>query len=693
MNEGISGLGRKAAGVMDAGVSPGTLAAAVALLAGALCLALEPAAPWLVQYPKNWTLPATDWVGSFLEWLLLGIKPVARWFSWLLGYPMLWANAALGQTPWPFVIGITTALGWRLGGLPMAALGFGGLGFVLLSGYWAESMNTLALVAVSVPLALTVGGAVGVLANEFRRIKSSVQAVLDVMQTVPTFAYLTPLLLLFGFGPVVGLIASAIYAAPPMARNVILGLERVDPEVREAAIMSGGTRMQQLLLVEIPSSSPQIMVGVNQCLMAALSMVIIAAVIGGFNDIGWEVLLTMRKAQFGAALMAGLVIVVFAIVIDRMSAALAHERRRYDPRVAYGVLAVSAVAVLAFRAELPDPSALAVFDPVAERVDRALGEFTAENGEALNQLRNGAMFYALLPLRIGLDEAALPFTWGFQWTAAMSFGLFAAAIGAGACLALSGRAVSGMLLVIGIGVIETGIGNLPWPFVFIGVASLAWVAKGRGLVIFCVVLLATILFSGLWERALLSLYLSGASVLACALVGGAIGLFCAVVPLAWRLVRLVCDMLQTIPLFVFLIPVLMFFQIGEFSAFLAICAYAIVPMIRYTRHGLVTTPPELLEAAVASGATPWQIMRDVRAPYAAPTILLGLNQTILYAFAMLVIAALIGTTGLGQSIYLALGSADVGLGVSAGAAMAILALVSDRLVQAFAEERRTALGL
>ena len=152
-------------------------------------------------------------------------------------------------------------------------------------------------------------------------------------------------------------------------------------------------------------------------------------------------------------------------------------------------------------------------------------------------------------------------------------------------------------------------------------------------------------------------------------------------------------MLQTIPLFVFLIPVLMFFQIGEFSAFLAIIAYAIVPMIRYTRHGLITTPPEMIEAAVSSGGTNWQIMRDIRAPYAAPTILLGLNQTILYAFAMLVIAALIGTTGLGQSIYLALGQADVGLGIASGAAMAILALVADRLVQGFANERRRALGL
>ncbi len=206
-------------------------------------------------------------------------------------------------------------------------------------------------------------------------------------------------------------------------------------------------------------------------------------------------------------------------------------------------------------------------------------------------------------------------------------------------------------------------------------------------------MLTAVLFSGLWGKALWSLYLSGAAVFTCALVGGAIGLICALSPLAWRVVQPVCDMLQTIPLFVFLIPALMFFQIGEFSVFLAIILYAIVPMIRYTPQGLVSTPDELIEAAVSSGATTWQTMREVRAPYAAPTILLGLNQTILYAFAMLVIAALIGTTGLGQSIFLALGQADVGLGITSGACMAILALVADRLVQGFAAERRRVFGL
>lgn len=457
--------------------------------------------------------------------------------------------------------------------------------------------------------------------------------------------------------------------------------------------MSGASRRQQLFLVEIPAASQQIMVGVNQCLMASLSMVIIAAVIGGYDDIGWEVLLTMRKALFGQAFLAGLVIVAFAIVIDRMSATLATERSHHDGRISGAIFAIGLLSALILLAIGQTSAPVGIFEPVAARVDQTLGDFTAASGATLDSIKNTAMFYGLLPLRIGLDEAVLPFTWGFQWTPAMSGWLFAAAALGGAALALTGRPIAGAMLLLVIGILETGVSQLPWPFALISIGALAWAAQGPRLAALCVGLLLTILLSGLWDRALLSVYLAGISVFACALVGGGVGLLSAWSDLAWKITRPICDMLQTIPLFVFLIPVLMFFQIGEFSAFLAICAYAIVPMIRYTRHGLVSTPPEMLEAAVASGASTGQIMRDVRLPYAAPSILLGLNQTILYAFAMLVIAALIGTTGLGQSIYLALGQADVGLGVSAGAAMAILAFVADRLVQGFAEERRKALGL
>ena len=674
-------------------LTPGTRAALLTLLVGALGLALEGRVAWLPDWPDAWTVPMADWISAGLGWLFDLIRPAVRLLSAALEVPMVAVNWALVQTPWPLIMGATVALGWYAGGLSLAVLSFVGLGFVLTSGYWVPGMNTLALVFVSVPLALILGLLIGIWANESARARPWIEATLDLMQTVPTFAYLTPLLLLFGFGPVVGLIASAIYAAPPMARNTSLGLRRVEAEVKEAGIMSGATRLQQLALVEIPAASTQIMIGVNQSLMAALSMVIIAAVIGGFDDIGWEVLLTMRQANFGQSFLAGLVIVAFAIIIDRISARLATSRERHDLRISWIILGVAAVVAVYAWAALPAPSDIVLLAPTVEAVDGALTDFTRSAGATLDNVKNTAMFYGLLPLRIGLDGAVLPFTWGFSWTPGMSWGLFAAAAALGLAVAATGRSALGASLPIIALVLETGVSDLPWPFVVFGIGAVAWVAGGWRLTRLVVILLGLILISGLWERALLSLYLSGAAVIACAVLGGLLGLLSAVSKTAWAIIRPVCDMLQTIPLFVFLIPVLMFFQIGEFSAFLAIILYAIVPMIRYTRHGLVTTPPELIEAAISSGATKAQILRDVRAPYAAPTILLGLNQTILYAFAMLVIAALIGTTGLGQSIYLALSQADVGMGIAAGGAMAILALISDRIVQGFAEERRRALGL
>jgi glycine betaine/proline transport system permease protein len=680
-------------GLLD-GMKKTSRGALLLLLALVAIAVLSPWLPWLSAWPESLTLPVTGWIGDGVGGLLALLKPLARAAAVLFGYQMSAANALLTQAPWLAVVVAIVALGAWAGGLKLALLAAVGLSFVLASGYWIESMNTLALVAVSVPLALTMGMAIGLLAFEISAVRRAIEVVLDVMQTVPTFAYLTPLLFLFGFGPVVGLIASAIYAAPPMARNVLLGLDRVDPEIREAGIMSGATRFQQLVYVELPAASAQIMVGVNQCIMAALSMAIIAAVIGGFNDISWEILLTMRKAQFGQSLLAGFVIVIFAILIDRISGAFAETtiRERHGRTIAVTAAFGVGAAVLLWP-WLPAPDSLGIMAPVSERIDSALSALTAGYGATFDTIKNTAMFFVLLPIRIGLDDAVLPFTWGFSWTPVMSYALAALAAALALFLTWRGRIVGAVAIVCLFGILHSGLTQVPWLAVISVVAAIGWAAGGRSLAVFAAAALLAILLAGLWERAMLSLYLTGVSVVTCALIGGALGTLAAFSPIAWRILRPICDMLQTIPLFVFLIPVLMLFQIGEFTAFIAICLYAIVPMIRYTRHGLVTTPPDLLEAATASGATPMQILLDVRAPYALPTILLGLNQTILYAFAMLVIAALVGTTGLGQSIYLALGQADVGLGIASGAAMALLALVTDRLIQGFAERQRKALDL
>lgn len=691
---GITDAGTAVTGAQPSWFDNRSKAALMLLLALALIAMLSPWLPWLTIWPESLTLPVNGWISQGVEAFVGVFKPFARGLAVGLGYLMSAANAFLTGIPWlALMIGII-ALGAWAGGLKLAILAVVGLGFVLASGYWVESMNTLALVAVSVPLALTMGMTIGLLASEIAWLRRAIETVLDVMQTVPTFAYLTPLLILFGFGPVVGLIASAIYAAPPMARNVLLGLDRIDSEVREAGIMAGTTRFQQLAFVELPAAAAQIMVGVNQCIMAALSMAIIAAVIGGFNDISWEILLTMRKAQFGQSLLAGMVIVIFAVLIDRISGAFAETtiRERHGRAIAIAT-GIGIMLALLISPWLPAPGSLGIMAPVSEAIDQSLGTFTGTYGATFDVIKNNAMFFVLLPIRIGLDDAVLPFTWGFSWTSAMSYVMAGITLMLTLGLIWQGRMVLAISAVCVLGILHSGLTEVSWLAIILVVAAVGWAAGGRSLALFAALALSAILLAGLWERAMLSLYLTGVAVITCAIIGGGLGTLASFSPVAWRILRPLCDMLQTIPLFVFLIPVLMLFQIGEFTAFIAICLYAIVPMIRYTRHGLVSTPADLLEAATASGATPMQILMDVRAPYALPTILLGLNQTILFAFAMLVIAALVGTTGLGQSIYLALGQADAGLGIASGAAMALLALVTDRLIQGFADKQRKALDL
>jgi glycine betaine/proline transport system permease protein len=202
-----------------------------------------------------------------------------------------------------------------------------------------------------------------------------------------------------------------------------------------------------------------------------------------------------------------------------------------------------------------------------------------------------------------------------------------------------------------------------------------------------------IAFTGYWSQAMVSVYLVGVSVAIAAAIGIPVGIASGLYPRLWRGVQVVIDTLQTLPSFVYLIPVVMLFRVGEFTAMIAIVLYAIAPAIRYTALGIREVNPSLVEAATAMGTTPLQRTLRLRLPLALPQVLLGLNQTILLAVSMLVITALVGTRDLGQEVYVALTRADVGSGLVTGACIAMLAMIADRLMTAAARRSRQRLGL
>ncbi|WP_292343007.1 ABC transporter permease subunit [Mesorhizobium sp.] len=231
-------------------------------------------------------------------------------------------------------------------------------------------------------------------------------------------------------------------------------------------------------------------------------------------------------------------------------------------------------------------------------------------------------------------------------------------------------------------VLYTGFLGLPWPVFILAVALLAGQVAGLRLGLFALAGFALILVNGLWPQLVQSLYLCTLAVLLCLLVGGALGTWAAHSDRVSRTLKPICDALQTMPQFVFLIPALMFFKVGEFTALIAIMLYAIVPPIRYVEHGLRHVRADVVEAVEQMGATPLQTLLQAKLPLALPVVMLGLNQTIMAALSMLAIAALVGTRDLGQAVYVALGKADAGMGLIAGLSIAFLAILADRLIQA-----------
>ena len=675
----------------------------------ALCFALreQPGYRWLVKYPSEWQLPLADVINALMLWFmeLPGVRFLFRGTSAVLSYPMNWIQELLHWLPWPATIAAFTVLAFVARGAGLALFTALALLYMVVIGYWSESMNTLALVFMSIPLAVAVGLGIGIVAFQSRRVNLVVQPTLDLMQTVPTFAYLIPILLLFGFGPVVGLIASAIYACPPMVRNVVLGLSRVPREVVESAIMSGATRRQLLWWVQVPSALPTVMIGVNQTVMAALSMVIIAALIGSSEDIGWEVVSTMRKAAFGPSLLAGIVIALIAMIFDRISRGFADPQRlphaagasSRERRRALGIAAVSMAgfAVLAhFVAPLREfPDAWSPYHWLAAELSQGITHITSRYHEGLDYIKNTVLFYFLLPLRVGFETAVRPHIFGFSLTPGVIAAYAAlSALAAGGALRRWGWRAAVLVTLLSLW-LYFGMEKVPWPAFVLIVTVVAAQVGGMRLAALALFGLLYLAGTGIWSFAMKSVYLCGAAVLTSFVAGGLVGAWAAHSDRLSGFIRPINDTLQTMPLFVLLIPVLMFFQIGEFTAYLAIIMYAVVPAIRYTEHGLRHVPAEIVEAAASMGCTRRQILWQVKLPLAIPEIMLGLNQTIMFGLAMLVIAALVGTKGLGQQIYVALNAGDTGRGLVAGFGIALIAIITDRIIQAWSARKKAVLGL
>ena len=656
--------------------------------------------PDLTSYPAEWQLPFTDWLNSAMDFVVKHTKPFFRFISMMLGYPMTWVAQLLNWLPWPATAVIAMLIAHRAGKAPLAVFVGLSIFYVLTVGLWPDTMNSLALVAVSVPLAIALGFGLGVLGYFSPRVERVLMPVMDITQTIPAFAYLLPILILFGFGPVVGMIAGVIFAFPPMVKNTIIGLREVPSDIIESGQMSGATPVQLFFLVRCAAGLRQILLGVNQTTMAALSMIIIASIIGGSADIGWRVLSTLRKAEFGESLISGIVIALLAMILDRITHGLAmrepellqersiRARHRFALTLVLGICAALVLAQIApWAREWPREWTINPAGPLNTGIEW----FVVSAKPVLDNIKSFVIFALVLPLKIGLLNVVSPFTWGFApqvWHVV----LYVALIAVGAGLALRKGRSSLTVLVLSFGLIYFfGLTGLTWPGMSLLVICFAARAGGARLALGAAAAMAFILVSGSYDKSVLSLQLCGLAIVISFILGSALGILAAENDRFSQIMRPINDTLQTMPPFVLLIPIIMIFKIGEFSALLAIISYAVVAPFRYTEYGIRSVPKEVIEAATSMGCTRLQLLLHAKIPLAMPNIMLGLNQAIMFGISMLVITALVGTDELGQVIYIGLSKGNFGIGFLAGIAMAIIAILADRICRAW--QRRIELSL
>ena len=246
---------------------------------------------------------------------------------------MVWFEKLLLGTPWPLMIAVLCLLVW-LGARSITMVVGTALALMLIGyfGMWDDTMRTLALVSVSTFVCIAIGIPVGILMSKSDRIQAVIVPILDIMQTIPAFVYLIPVLMLLGIGKVPGLIAVCIYAIPPVVRLTNLGIRLVDKDVLEAADAFGASPRQKMLKVQLPLALPNLFAGVNQTIMMALAMVVVASLIGA-HGLGSQVLKAVNNQYLTLGMMNGLAIVAIAIVFDRVSQKFGKRLQKHSEKI------------------------------------------------------------------------------------------------------------------------------------------------------------------------------------------------------------------------------------------------------------------------------------------------------------------------------------------------------------------------
>ena len=645
---------------------------------------------WLHTHAKSYTRAASNFVGYYLEQLEMFL-----WFK-----------------PWPVITLFLVLPALHYGGLRLALFTLFGIMFWGMMDMWDPAMSTLALMGISVLFSGILGVILGIFCSQNDALEASVRPILDTMQTMPSFVYLLPAIVFFGIGGPPAAMAIIIYAMPPVVRLTNLGIRQVPDTTIEVAESFGSSRLQILFKVQIPQALPSIMLGINQTIMMALGLAVLAVFIGA-GGLGEEVYKALKRLKVGWSVEGGICIVFMAIIFDRLSLAMSKPkdsdmladntemRFRLLPqrlaRIGIAILFEKIIDLIwtsiASLGHVLTYFIAAVFEKLISLVNRdvALSVSVWLRNSTFLIMSIGVIFGVMAWDTWVIEIGSFPRDWQFTIRKPIDEAVHYLTVNPNFYAFTTWLKETIFYYILN--PLETFFTGLPWFYVLAGFAFISYFSAGKwfALVAFCLLFFTGL--SGVWLLTMETLAAILASVAVCVIIGLPLGIFAAYNKTVDQIIRPVLDTMQTMPAFVYLIPVLYFFGGNRVTAVIATVIYALPPMVRMTNLGLRELPKQINEVSDSFGSTEIQSLIKVKLPMASPSIMLGVNQAVIMALAMQVITPLIAGEGLGKEVFRAMETADTGRGLIAGIGIVLLAILLDRLTQAWTANQRKALGL
>jgi len=663
------------------------------------------------KFPKEVTdgFTFTAWVNEGEDYL----KKNYRWITKIIanyikeGYYFL--EDFLIDSPWILVAALIFLPCLIAGGLRLSLYSLFVIYFWGAVGMWDESLQTVALMGLSVSLCVFFGVIVGIFCSQSDRFDNFMKPILDTMQVMPAFVYLFPAVFFFGIGGAPAILATMIYAMPPIIRLTNSGIRQVSKETIESATSFGSSKLQLLFKIKIPLSLPSIMMGINQVIMMALALVVLACFIGA-EGIGGQVWLAIRNLDVGWAIEGGLCILFMAIMFDRFSLAISKDPVTLPPNVQKFYLLPQGWARYKLARILEKPLQVSSYflDMICIKITNSISyvfmflfslfsKITAKDiGEFISKR------YYIIPSILVLfiisfidsnifEIGSFPKDWKLSLRQPIANTVDSLTVNPGFIAFTKG--LRGFVYLNLLRPLDTFLTHIPWWYTMGIFIAIGYFTVGLRFAFITFLLLMFIGACGIWSQSMITLSSVLVSVALCFIIGVPLGIIASYNEKFRNIQNVVLDAMQTLPYFCYLIPVLMFFGGGIVSAVLATVIYSIPPIIRLTSLGLTQVSGSFSEVSRSFGGTLIQTLKKVKFPLAVPSLVIGFNQTVIMAFAMQIVTPLIGGKGLGLEVFNGLARSDTGRGLAAGIGIVLLAIIIDRISLAWTKKQRVALGL